>query len=152
MPFDTRDPFVNYAFSIEIGGIDFGHFTELSGVTSEVDVVEYHANDKKGSWHISKAPGKRKPATITLKRGMDKSKKLYDWHKQIYDGKLDGQRKDISIVLYDYSTPGVPQEQSRFNAFNAWPSKVTMSGLKAGANEVVTEEVTIQTEKLERKS
>jgi phage tail-like protein len=71
---------------------------------------------------------------------------MWDWHQKVYQGKIGDARKNGSVVLYGYDHA----EVSRYNFVNAWPSKVTMSALKAGSNEVLMEEVTIVCEELER--
>src|SRR5258708_8416911 len=114
------------------------HFQEVSGITSELDVIELKENTKDGKYILHKLPGNRKPPTITPKRAKNASMDLWEWHKKIYQGDISGARKNGSIVVYDYTN----SEVTRYNFINAWPSKVTTSALKAGANEIGTKEVT----------
>ncbi len=146
LPGLTSDALAGYHFSVEVDGVSLAQFQEVSGITSELDVIELKENTKDGKYVLHKLPGNRKPPTITLKRAKNSSTDLWDWHKKIYEGKVSDARKNGSIVMYDYTN----SEVSRYNFTNAWPSKVTTSALKAGANEIVTEEVTIVCEALER--
>lgn len=144
----ASDAYAGYKFSIEIDGVSIGQFQEVSGITSELDVIELKSNTADGKYILHKLPGNRKPPTITLKRGKDSSMELWQWHQKIAQGKVADARKNGSIVVYDYAA----KEGSRYNFINAWPSKVTVSAMKAGANEVLMEEVTIVCEDLERVS
>jgi phage tail-like protein len=140
------DALAGYHFSIEIDGVAIAQFQEVSGISSEVDVIELKENTKDGKYVIHKLPGNRKPPSITLKRAKNSSKDLWDWHEKIFQGKVKEARKNGSVVLYDYEHA----EVGRYNFLNAWPSKVTMSSLKAGSNEILMEEVTIVCEELHR--
>ena len=43
-----------------------------------------------------------KYGNITLKRGVTDSQVIYQWHKDIVDGKIGDKRKSISIVVIRY--------------------------------------------------
>jgi|ERR1700674_356433 len=146
LPGLPTDAIAGYHFSIEIDGVSIAQFQEVSGIVSEVDVIELKENTKDGKYILHKLPGNRKPPSITLKRAKNSSTDMWDWHQKVYQGKVADARKNGSVVLYGYDHA----EVSRYNFVNAWPSKVTMSALKAGSNEVLMEEVTIVCEELER--
>jgi phage tail-like protein len=142
----TNDAIAARNFAIEIDGTQIAQFTELSGLVSEMDVTELKENGADGKLVIKKIPGAHKPPTLTLKRAKNVSMDLYKWHKSALDGKVKDARKNGSIILYDYESG----EIARWNFVNAWPSKLTTGTLKAGSNDVVTEEATIVMESLER--
>jgi phage tail-like protein len=71
---------------------------------------------------------------------------LWNWHYAMFQGKVGDARRNGSVVLYDYEMG----ECARYNFTNGWPSKITMGAAKAGANEVLTEEITIVCEELQR--
>ena len=146
LPGLTSDALAGYHFSIEVDGVTMAQFQEVSGITSELDVIELKENTKDGKYILHKLPGNRKPPTITLKRAKNASKDLWEWHQKIYQGSVSDARKNGSVVLYNYDH----SEVGRYNFMNAWPSKVSMSTLKAGSNDVLMEEVTIVCEELER--
>ncbi|SRR6266849_6268896 len=146
IPGMATDALAGYHFSIEIDGVSIAQFQEVSGITSELDVIELKENTKDGKYVLHKLPGNRKPPTITLKRAKSSSLDLWEWHKKMYQGKVVDARKNGSVVIHSYDN----EEVGRYNFVNAWPSKVTTSALKAGANEIVMEEVTIVCEELER--
>ena len=145
LPSLPTDALVAQHFAIEIGSIEIAQFTEVSGLTSEVDVVELKENTPDGKPIIHKLPGAPKPPTITLKRAKSGSKDLWDWHKAMLDGRVLEARKEGSVVCKDFEGG----EVSRYNFTGAWISKLSMSTLKSGSNEVLMEEVTIVCEYME---
>ena len=133
-------------FSITVDGTEIAQFNELVGITSEIDVIDFMENSEQDFMQNKKLPGKRKPPTITLKRGKSKSMELYTWHEAVLLGKIGAARRSGSVILYDYEGNPV----SRYHFHNGWPAKISLGGLKAGSNEILMEEVTIVCERLER--
>lgn len=142
------DTLVAQRFKIEVGGVPIASFQEVSGITSEVEVVELKANDAFGKPVLKKMIGAVKPPTITLKRAADASMDLWTWHKAALDGDLIGARKNGSIVQLDF----IYGEVARYNFYDAWISKFEATGMKAGDNAPAVESVTIVCERLERVS
>jgi len=140
------DSLVAQRFKIEIGGVSIASFQEVSGITSEIEVVELKANDALGKPILKKMIGATKPPTITLKRAADASMDLWLWHKAALDGALVGARKDGSIAQYDFAGG----EVARYNFYRAWISKFEATGMKAGDNTPSVESVTIVCEHIER--
>ena len=146
LPSLPRDALANYTFAIEIGGVEIAQFQEVSGISSELDVIELKENTADGKLVIHKAPGAIKPPTLTLKRAKNSSKALWDWHEAMVLGNVASGRKEGSIVLKSYDGT----EVARYNFKGAWISKLEVGTLKAGANEVLPETATIVTEAIER--
>ena len=146
LPGLPTDALAGYHYSIEIDGVTVAQFQEVSGLTSELDVIELKENTKDGKYVIHKLPGNRKPPSITLKRAKNSSKDLWEWHQQIFQGNVSNARKNGSVVLYSYDHT----EVGRYNFINAWPSKLSMSTLKSSGNEILMEECTIVCEELQR--
>ena len=73
LPSLPSDALANYTFAIEIGGVEIAQFQEVSGITSELDVIELKENTADGKLVIHKAPGAIKPPTLTLKRAKNSS-------------------------------------------------------------------------------
>jgi phage tail-like protein len=146
LPGLPTDGLAGYHYSIEIDSVEIAQFQEVSGLTSEIDVIELKHNTKDGKYVIHKLPGNPKPPTITLKRAKSSSMELWNWHQKALQGKVPDARKNGSVVLYGYDHA----EVSRYNFTNAWPSKVATSAMKAGSNDLLMEEVTIVCEEVER--
>ncbi|MBP1705319.1 MAG: hypothetical protein H6Q36_1058 [Chloroflexi bacterium] len=141
-----QDSLVAQRYKLEIDGVLIPSVQEVSGGVSENDVVELKCNDPKGMPVIKKMIGAQKPPTITVKRPADASMDLWNWHKAALDGDLAGARRNGSIVQFDF----MHGEVARYNFYNAWISKYSVTGLKAGDNTPSTEEVTIVCERFEK--
>ena len=146
LPNLPSDALASYLFAIEIDSIEIAQFTEISGLASEVDVIELKENTRDGKLVIHKSPGAMKPPTITLKRAKNSSKALWDWHEAMLQGKVSESRKNGSVILKSYDG----SEVARYNFTNAWVSKITTGTLKAGANEVLMEEASLVCESFVR--
>jgi phage tail-like protein len=132
-------------FSIVIDGYQIASFSELVGITTEVEPVELlESTDKEVM--MKKLPGKTKPPTLTLKRGKNQSMELWLWHEAVLMGDIMAARKSCSLVMY--ATDGTPV--ARYHLEMAWPSKLEVGALKAGASEVLMETVTLVCEHIQR--
>jgi phage tail-like protein len=140
-----EDALGNYAYQIEIDGITLASFKEVTGLSAEIQPIEHRENKPGGIPIIKKLPGARKWGDITLKRGTTDDPGWMKWIKEVQDGKIDGARRNASVVLYDFERG----EKARFNLLNAWPIKWSMGSLQAGGSEIAVEEVTITHEGLE---
>jgi phage tail-like protein len=142
---DSEDALGSYNFQIEIDGVVMAQFKEVSGLSTEIKVIEHEEVMTGGKSIIKKIPGPRKWGDITLKRGKTEDNGWFEWINDVHNGDISKSRRNGSIVIYDYALG----EKARYNFINAWPSKVNISGLKAGGSEIVVEEVTLVHEGLE---
>lgn len=124
------DPYGATHFLVEIGGVSYGIFRECSGFGSEVAVVD---NAQGGSLVAQKLPGRVTYPKIVLKWGLTDDEKLYQWHHDVVQGRID--RKDGSIVALDRQA----QEVARWNFFSAWPSKWDGPDFNATSDELAIE-------------
>jgi phage tail-like protein len=148
-PTRNTDPLLAFTFGLEVQGIITGYFTEVSGVSSENEVVEHKVTDPSTHReHVQKVPGRIKWTDITLKRGVTNIMDIWDWRQMVVDGDMNKARKNGSIILYDRSY----SEIARWDFTNGWPSKVTGPTFKADSNDFAVEELTIVHEGLVRKS
>jgi phage tail-like protein len=138
-----NDPYKNFKFRVEIAGLTLAGFSECSGLSSEVSVIEYREG---GDHVVRKLPGLRKFGDITLKRGLTKSTELWDWHKNIVNGVRD--RRDGSIILLDDDMT----EAVRWKFFDGFPRKWEGPRLKGDGNEVAIETLEICCEGIDRDS
>ena len=132
-------------FSIVIDGYQIASFSELIGISTEVEPVELLESTEKEVM-LKKLPGKKKPPTLTLKRGKNQSMELWLWHEAVLMGDIVAARKSCSLVMY--ATDGTPV--ARYHLEMAWPSKLEVGALKAGASEVLMETVTLVCEHIQR--
>ena len=134
-----EDPLRAASFSLEFQGATAGIFRECSGLGSEHTIVTQEGRDDKGNYVVQKLPGNIKWTEITLKGGVTSSMKMWDWRKQVEEGKVDSARKNGSLVMY--SPEG--KEVARWDLVRCWPSKITGPSMDAKSGEVAVEELTI---------
>src|ERR1700752_4635845 len=102
LPNLPNDALAAYTFAIEIDRTEIAQFSEVSGLASEVDVIELKENNPLGGLTIKKMPGAVKPATLTLKRAKNASQDLWKWHEAVMQGKLGDARRNGSVVMKSF--------------------------------------------------
>ena len=125
------DPYANFNFLVEIDGITRAAFHEVSGFDSTVDVIEHREGGENTT--LRKLPGMTKHSNIVLKWGLTDDTDLFNWHRDVVNGKV--QRRNGSIVLLDRQG----QERMRWNFVNAWPSKWDGPDFNAEGNDIAIE-------------
>ena len=129
-------PIPAFHFKVEWGGKNVG-FSEVSGLTQEVQLIEYRDGNSP-DYSTIKMPGLHKYNNITLKRGIAKSDNdFFSWLNTV---KLNTvERRDLTISLLNENHEPV----MIWKAHNAFPVKVEGPGLKASGNEVAIESIEI---------
>jgi phage tail-like protein len=124
------------------GSVDFA---ELSGITSEVEHHDYSEAGMLGSFY-SRHVGRRKPPSITLKRAMRTGLSttwVWAWHQLACRG-LPGMQRDCVLMLYGpNSDPNMPAA-TNYTLMNAFPTKIELSGSRAGGTELIYQTLTLQ--------
>jgi phage tail-like protein len=138
---NRNDPYNAFNFLVEIDGIQTAGFTECAGLSTETDVIEYREGNERGG--VRKIPGLAKFTNIVLKRGLTRSRDLWNWRKVIIDGGAD-RRSGVIVVLGDNHTP-----VARFQFREGWPSKWEGPRFNARSSEVAIETLEIAHEGLE---
>ena len=140
------DPYLSPWFAIEFQGKVTGAFRECSGLGSSNEVILHKASNEKGQIVIKKIPGNLTINDITLRQGITDDMDMWNWRKQVEDGKVNEARKNGSVVLYSHDG----KEIARWNFVNAWPSKISGPNVNAGTNEVAIEELQLTHEGYKR--
>jgi phage tail-like protein len=138
---DRSDPFRGFNFRVEIDGITVGSFSEVSGLSSDGDVVEYRNGDDV-RLSVRKLPGLKKFANIMLKRGYTNNNELWKWRESIVAGKSD--RRNGAIILMDEERKDV----LTWEFHDAWVHKIDGPALNAKGNEVTIESVELVVESM----
>lgn len=126
-------PLPSFYFKVSVDGIGDISCSEVSGLETEFDVIEYRAGDSPVFTKL-KMPGLRKVSDVTLKKGMFKDDKaMWDWLNQVKLNTIE--RKTVTISLLDES--GSPVKTWQLT--NAWPKKITIEGFKSDGNTVAIE-------------
>jgi phage tail-like protein len=140
-----QDPFRGFKFRVVIHGVTKFGFREVSGLDAANDSVDYREGDDK-SLTIRKLPGLKKFSNITLKRGITDDKDLWNWRKQVMDGKIKDARQHGQIILMDDEG----NDAAEWDFVGAWPTKWTGPSFNATANEVAIDTLELTHEGLER--
>jgi phage tail-like protein len=111
-----------------------GYFTEVSGLSSEVEVMTYNEGGKNDGVH--KLPTRMKHPNLVLKRGVTTVKDLQQWAQESFMGP---DRKEITLTMYNEQL-----EKIRIWSFkNAYPVKWTGPSFNASQNTMATEVIEI---------
>jgi len=140
-----QDALTAARFSITIDGSEIATFSELTGITTSVEVVDFIESSDK-SIVMKKLPGRMNPPTVILKRGKNNSMELWTWHEAVLQGNMAAARRSCSLVMYNVDGKPV----ARYHLEDAWPAKIEIGALKAGASEVLMESVTLTCTHIQR--
>lgn len=158
MPADTvikNDPLVVNHFFLEIDGEVISQLSEVSGLDVELEVTDIQQQLSNGQYSQRKAFSKPKwTGELSIKRLAptdSANDALWKWFNQIREKgmslSVSSERKNGSIVIYDSAL----KEIARWNFYEAWPSKISQDAVSVGGNDPISETITLQHEKLERK-
>lgn len=130
------DPYSVHRFWVEVDGINEAVFTEVTGLTSEVEIEEVKEGGE--NEYIHRLPGRVKSfPNLVLKRGLT-TPELWAWYMDVASGikgKID--RRNITITLKGLDdTPLMHWE-----VINALPIKWVGPSFKSGSSEVAVESI-----------
>ncbi|MBI5366064.1 MAG: phage tail protein [Planctomycetes bacterium] len=138
---ERNDPFASFNFIVEIEGIARAGFTEVSGLSSDTDVIEYREGADAGATP-RKLPGLRRSANLVLKRGLSQDRGLWEWRKKTLDGQVE--RRSGAVVLLDEAR----KPALRWEFSEGWPVRWEGPMLNARGGEVAIESLEIAHEGL----
>lgn len=140
------DPYRSFRFLVEIDGIVQGGFNEVTIPDSAQDPIEYREGGDLPT--VRKIPGLIKYGNVVLKWGTTDSLELYEWRRQVENGKMADARRNMAVIVLDEE--GSPA--SRWEFSSAWPTKYDAPDLKATGNEMAIETLEIAHEGMRRVS
>jgi phage tail-like protein len=142
---DRKVPYPAFNFIVNIGqGEAFGGFSVVSGLQTEITMAEYRNGNEKLN-HVRKIQGVHKVGDVTLKRGVVKSKDMWDW---IQATRTQGPaaKLEVSITLRDEAGQAV----QTWSLHNVIPLKYTGPTFAAkGGGDVAMEELVLSVEGLD---
>ena len=134
-----------FQFTVEWGGSRIG-FTEVSGLSDEVAVIEYREGSSAAN-SPTLIPGLKPSPVVTLKRGiMTGDNELAQWFQNIRNGAVE--RRDLVISLLNAEF----EPTVTWKLADAWPRKISASDLNAQTNEIAIESVEIVCEQIRREA
>jgi len=140
---NPKYPLPKFHFQVQWGGTRIG-FTEVSGLDSETEVIEYREGASP-EYHKLRMPGMQKLSNVTLKRGtFVGDNEFFTWWKTTRT-LATPERRDVIISLLNESHEPV----FVWKVKNAFPTKVQATDLKAEGNEVAIETMELAHEGIE---
>ena len=128
------DPWRSVRFLLKWDGLVQAAFSEVIIPDTSTDLIEHREKDEVTT--VRKIP---KYSNIVCKRGITNNLELYNWYKDIVDGKINSSRKTISVLLLDE----LGNEAVRWDFGNAWPSKYDPPDMNATGNTIAIETLEI---------
>jgi phage tail-like protein len=139
MAIQSNTPYGSFNFLVSIAGSDSqdaqGGFSEVSGLSAEIEVIEYRAGNYVSETPIM-IPGLTKYTPVTLKRGLIGSLDLYQWFVDSGRSESNSKRDIIISLLNDEHEPVFT-----WRLRNAWVSRYSCSDLKASSSDIAIESV-----------
>jgi len=140
-----HDSVVGHSFTLEVDGVRVATLTEVSGLALEREVVEVKETAADGTFVIKRMPGRRRPGEVLLTRGLTDDRTFEHWVRDPTHGP-GAAHGSVSIVVFDVQGRRV----ATYALAEAWPRRLEIGGLMAGADEVLTEQLVLVYQSLER--
>lgn len=142
----TEQPVAASRFGISIDGVQIASFSELQGITTEVDVIEHRESTDDGVRVVKLVGNSKVNQDVKFKMAMGTNLEMNSWLEAAQAGMMEQARKSCSLVMYDAENKPV----ARFYLENAWPTKCVLSPLRAGGSDVMQQEWTLTYEAIQR--
>lgn len=139
-------PMPKFRFEVDLGeGMKGAGFQEVSGLDGEIPVFEYDEGNREPT-PMPKMAGTGKYSNVTLKRGVFVSdSRFWEWMNEIKMNTV--KRRTVLIKLLDETGTVTVQ----WTLYNAWPTKITGTDLKADAHSVAIDTLEIAHETMDVK-
>lgn len=147
---DTGLPYSQFNFLVNLGDGDTDSpragFQEVSGLGVEVNVAEYRAGNHPEN-SAQKIYGTYKVTDVTLKRGLIGAVDLFNWVKDVREGKQGPDvRRTVTITLQSEDRQTVAAVWKLLRAF---PTKYTAPTLNGNGTDLAIEELTLACERID---
>jgi phage tail-like protein len=131
-----------FHYKVSWNNLEIG-FSDVSGLTQEIQPIEYRDGLMSGNTISLKRPGLKKVNNISLKRGITQGNNdLFNWFNN--NGAPNVERRDVTITLLNDASEPVMV----WVALQAFPIKCEGPGLKATGNDIAIESVELAHEGL----
>jgi phage tail-like protein len=142
---DKHGPYRNVRFLLEIDGISKAGFAECRQPTSSTDVIEYREGTDPPT--VRQLAGLNRYGRVVLRSGVtDDSIELFEWRKQVEQGKVDEARRTVAIVVLDREG----NTGARWELRDVWPATYQAPRLDATGEDVAIESLELVCEGFER--
>lgn len=125
-------------FALSIDGQSIGQFSELNGITTEVETIDYVESGDHESVFLNRFCTARIPIAIRFARFATPDPRFSAWYLSANVNRISAAR-NCSLTLYN--SGGGPI--ARYSLESAWPSKIEISNLgsereRLSGKEIVT--------------
>lgn len=128
---DRRDPWNAHNFSLELDGVEIGHFHEMSGLKTTATVMEIEEGGSNG--HTHKRVAQSRWENLVLKSGECSETALLEWRdRYLQDGFSEQKKTQIALILRDLDGT----ELRRFDVIRPWPVSWEGPGLNGGGSDL----------------
>ena len=147
---DRHGPLRPNRFKVELDGITIGGFQRVEIPSKRTEQIEYREGNDPA--HHKRLWGKNSYDDLIMERGAKKENgDLYNWRKDVDEGKLDSARKSVAVILQDETG----ESHLRWEFTNAWPKEyqppTLQSNTGAGQGNIATETYIVTFDEMTRK-
>ena len=128
-----HDPYMSYNFAVEIGGVVVGGFSEVSGLSSEIDLESYEEGGLNS--YIHKFPKHTIYPNLVLSRGLVNIDLFYTW----YDATSQGSIQLLNGTILLLNNQQIPVMWWAFK--KAYPVKWDGPQFNASSDEIAVEKI-----------
>ncbi|GGA02111.1 phage tail protein [Okeania sp. KiyG1] len=128
-----HDPYMTYNFAVEIGGVVVGGFSEVSGLSSEIELESYEEGGLNG--YVHKFPKHTTYPNLVLSRGLVNIDLFSIWYEATSQGLI--QQLNGTILLLN--SQGLPV--TWWTVKKAYPVKWEGPQLNASSDEIAVEKI-----------
>ena len=141
-------PYRVFRYQVEIDGINRAGFSEVSGMSTSIDAVEYREGDDMRNTP-RKLPGLTKFGNVTLRWGVSDDTDFLDWIYSVSPSNTANPtglvRHTVTITLFDDQGGTGPS----WELINAWPVGYNVPDLNGMGGEVAIQSLELCHEGLE---
>jgi phage tail-like protein len=127
-------PAIFFELKLDVAGRSVGYFTEVSGLSGELEVLSYNEGGRNDRVH--KLPTRIKHPNLVLKRGVTALDSLQKWFDT---NKTAPEMTNITLTMYNHALTPV----RRWKFENAIPVKWTGPQFNVAQNQIATETIEI---------
>lgn len=128
-----RDPYIAYNFLVEIEGLQIGGFTEVTGLSSEIELESYQEGGVNDRTH--KFPKQTIYPNLILSHGLTNDDELWRWYQAASQGVI--KIKNGTITLRNSQG----KEVMWWNFKQAYPVKWEGPQFNASSDEIAIERI-----------
>jgi phage tail-like protein len=138
-------PITAARFELSVDGHSLGSFSELAGIATEVETVDYVPSGESETVFLNRVAGVRKPLSVRLVRFRSANPSIRTWYEA---AKVNPGRLPRKVAMHVVDAADKPA--ARYSLENAWPSRIEIGGLKGNPATSMMETVTMTCEFIRR--